>query len=118
MGWNPTYRYKILGKLIRTQSDVLFVFDLSCAETYIKKEKGCVDDKRKAYYPEEWKNQFGVPVKEHEDMTLISIFDDYTVFKIQNTDESEDSTKNDSSNLPRYEEEKNSDSQTDTPYVE
>ena len=28
MNWNPEYRYKILGKLIRTQSDLIFVFDV------------------------------------------------------------------------------------------
>ena len=37
MGWSPDYRYKILGKLIRTATDQIFVFDLSCAETYKKK---------------------------------------------------------------------------------
>ena len=28
MGWNPNYRYKILGKLIRANGEYLFVFDL------------------------------------------------------------------------------------------
>ena len=51
MNWNPDYRYKILGKLIRTQSDILFIFDLSSAETYVKKDKDSPDNKRKAYYP-------------------------------------------------------------------
>ena len=81
MGWNPECRYKVLGKLIKTQADMLFVFDLASAETYIKR-KG-KNGSRAAFYPEEWKNQFGVSVKDHQDLTLVSIFDDYTVFKIE-----------------------------------
>ena len=118
MNWNPEYRYKVLGKLIRTQSDILFIFDLASAETYVKKDKDSPDSKRKAYYPEEWKNQFGVPVKDHEDMTLVSIFDDYTVFKIEKHEESEATDKNDSNDIPRYEEETDKDTQADSSFVE
>lgn len=118
MNWNPEYRYKVLGKLIRTQSDILYVFDLTSAETYVKKDKDSHESIRKAYYPEEWKNQFGVPVKDHEDMTLVSIFDDYTVFKIEKHEESEATDKNDSNDIPRYEEETDTDTQTNAPLVE
>ena len=111
MGWNPEYRYKILGKLIRTKADILFVFDLTSAETYIKKAAGTAEKGRKAYYPDEWKNQFGVPVKDHQDLTLVSIFDDYTVFKIERNEESEVTTKNDSNNIIRHEEASSEDSQ-------
>ncbi len=114
MGWNPDYRYKILGKLIRTQSDVLYVFDLSSAETYIKKNGQAEGDKsRKAFYPEEWKTQFGVPVKEHQDLTLVSIFDDYTVFKIDKNEERE-GKNNDSHDISGYEEEANQNTQADS----
>ena len=34
MGWNPNYRYKILGKLIRANGEYLFVFDLTSTEVY------------------------------------------------------------------------------------
>ena len=29
MGWNSSYRYKLLGKLIRSDNELLFVFDLT-----------------------------------------------------------------------------------------
>ena len=118
MNWNPEFRYKVLGKLIRTQSDILFIFDLSSAETYVKKDKDSPDNKRKAYYPEEWKNQFGVPVKDHEDMTLVSIFDDYTVFKIEKNEESEAAEKNDRNDFSGYEKETDTDSQANSSFVE
>jgi hypothetical protein len=110
MGWNPDYRYKILGKLIRTHSDTLFIFDLSCAETYIKKTMEGNIESRKAFFPEEWKNQFGVPVKNHQDMTLVSIFDDYTVFKIDK-DEEREGVSNETNNDIRHEEKQNQDPQ-------
>lgn len=114
MGWNPDYRYKILGKLIRTQSDLLFVFDLSCAETYIKKGDEEPGNTRKAFYPEDWKMQFGVPVMEHQDMTLVSIFDDYTVFKIDKDEEREGRKENGCDDNTGHEEEQDSDTQANT----
>ena len=87
MGWDPRYRYKILGKLIRAQDDSLFVFDLSSAEAYHNRIKGEPDSSRSPHYPEEWKNQFGIPATEHQDIQQISIFDDYTVFRIERSEE-------------------------------
>lgn len=104
MNWNPDYRYKILGKLIRTQSDLLFVFDLTSAETFLKKTSNENADSRKARYPESWRNQFGVPVKEHRDMTLVSIFDDYTVFKIDKDEERKGMNIPDESNDSEFDE--------------
>ena len=76
----------ILGKLIRTHSDTLFIFDLSCAETYIKKTTEGNNESRKAFFPEEWKNQFGVPAEQHENTVQVSLFNKYTVFGIQKKD--------------------------------
>ena len=52
MNWNPEYRYKILGKLIRAKSDLLFVFDLNCAETYRCREGGKDSPSRSPLYPD------------------------------------------------------------------
>ncbi len=106
MGWDPSLRYKILGKLIRTNEDLLFVFDLNCAETYQKNNSEEGKNSRKPIYPDSWKEQFGVPVKEHQDITLVSIFDDYTVFRINKEEEGNDETNNNTG----HEEESNSDS--------
>ncbi len=114
MDWDPRYRYKILGKLIKTRSDTLFVFDLTSAETYIKKRKDSKETGRKAFYPDEWMNQFGVPVKDHQDLTMVSIFDDYTVFRIDKNEEREGIAANDSHDITRHEEAENKDPQADT----
>ena len=34
MDWNPNYRYKILGKLIRSGNEILFIFDLTSPEIF------------------------------------------------------------------------------------
>ena len=31
-------------------------------------------------YPEEWKNQFGIPVEEHQKSMQVNIFEGYAVF--------------------------------------
>lgn len=119
MGWSPEYRYKILGKLYRTSSDLLFVFDLTSAETYGIRSSGAKNASRTAIYPEEWKNQFGVPVKEHQDTIHVNIFDDYAVFRIDREEEENAKEKQthdtapESNHLPGSEEESHPDSQTD-----
>ena len=65
MDWNPNYRYKILGKLIRSGNEILFIFDLTSPEIFPRtlKDNGTVTTARTPSYPEEWKNQFGIPVE-------------------------------------------------------
>ena len=90
MGWNPDYRYKMLGKLIRTNDGLLFLFDLDAAEIYRRTvtEDGRTVAARKPVFPEDWKNQFGLPVEEHQKKLQVSIFEDYAVFGIRREEES------------------------------
>ncbi len=85
MGWNPQYRYKLLGKLIRSKSELLFVFDLTSPEIYQRqvKEDGKVKNPRTPIFPEEWKNQFGQSYKEHQKTLQVGTFDGYTVFGLR-----------------------------------
>lgn len=109
MGWNGAFRYKILGKLIRTPSESLFVFDLNSAETYVRKSE---DGKSKTpYYPKEWQNQFGTPAAEHQDSVLIEIFDEYAVFSIDKEEERRGTANGD--NNPGFKEEEDPNPQTD-----
>lgn len=85
MEWDPAHRYKLLGKLIKARDELLFVFDLNNPEVY---EKTTTDDgkektSRTPVYPEEWKNQFGLPVQEHRKAIQVNTFDGYTVFGLQ-----------------------------------
>ena len=85
MDWNPNYRYKLLGKLIRSGGELLFVFDLNNPEIFVRavKEDGKIKTARKPVFPEEWQNQFGLPVEEHQKAMQVNIFDDYAVFGLQ-----------------------------------
>jgi len=86
--WNPDYRYKFLGKQIKSNGEYLFVFDLTGPEIYqrqsITDESGKAKKKtrRTPIYQEEWQNQFGLLVEEHQKAVQINIFDGYAVFGI------------------------------------
>jgi len=85
MEWNPDYRYKLLGKLIKSGDELLFVFDLNAPEIYKRtvKEDGKTSTARTPAYPEDWKNQFGVPVAEHRAAMQINLFNGYAVFGLE-----------------------------------
>lgn len=93
MNWNSNYRYKLLGKLIKSGNELLFVFDLNSAEIYQRaiKDDGKVKTSRTATFPEEWKNQFGLPVEEHKSNIQVNTFNGYAVFGLQ--EESKKSSK-------------------------
>ena len=83
MQWNQEYRYKLLGKLIKSNGEHLFIFDLTAPEMYERKvEEGSDKPKtsRTPIFPEEWKNQFGLPVEEHRKQLQINLFNGYMVF--------------------------------------
>lgn len=85
MEWNPDFRYKLLGKVIRDRGDErLVVFDLKATEIYLRivAEGQKPKISRKPVFPAEWENQFGLPVEEHRKQLTVNIFDGYTVFGI------------------------------------
>lgn len=86
MSWNPDYRYKILGKMIRSNGEYLFIFDLNNAEVYqrIFKEGEKPVSSRKPLFPAEWQNQFGLPYEEHKKSLQVNLFNVYTVFGLKN----------------------------------
>ena len=90
LNWNPEWRYKIIGKMIRNRNnEYLFVFDLTRTEIYkptIFIDENGVERKkvpRKPIYPDEWKNQFGPTFDEHTKAIQVNIFDGYAVFGIK-----------------------------------
>lgn len=71
MGWNPDYRYKILGKPATCDGEFLFLFKLNDFELFLGgKRKG-------SYLPEEWRDYFGVPVEKHDAEYKINLADGY-----------------------------------------
>lgn len=85
MGWNPDYRYKLLGKVIHANGAYLLAFDLSSAEIYqrtiVEGEKPKTS--RKAVFPAEWQDQFGLPYSEHKQSLQINTFDGYAVIAVK-----------------------------------
>ena len=104
MGWNPTYRYKLLGKMVMSKSEYLYVFDLTEPEIYQRLPRDPVSGKvihtgsRQPMYPEEWKNQFGLPIEENRKSLQVSIYNGYIVYglKEENQDGSNDERKDES----------------------
>lgn len=95
MEWNPEYRYKLLGKLVQSQNERLFAFDLSAPEVYQRiAQDGMTKAARTPTYPAEWQNQFGLDIEEHKKSLHINIFDGYAVFGI---DDAGRNTKNSNS---------------------
>ena len=83
MGWDAESRYKFLGKMIRSQGEVFFVFDLSEPEVFQREisPEGKPKRLRVPQYIEEWKSQFGIPYEEHKKLQ-VTTFDGYAVFSI------------------------------------
>ena len=82
MEWNPDNRYKILGKLIRSNGQNLFVFKLDDVEQY-KREKTTGKATRTPSYPSDWQNQFGVPYEDHKASLQINLLDGFAVMGIK-----------------------------------
>ncbi len=94
MGWNPAYRYKILGRLCRANGDNLFVFDLKSSETYERSGEDA-NGKRKTsrvpVFPLEWKDQFGIPFEEQHQALQVNMFDGFTLFSLKESAKKENS---------------------------
>ena len=85
MSWDQNFRYKLLGKLIRTRNEILFVFDLTAPEVYKRSvsDDGKVHSSRTPNYPPDWQNQFGLPVTEHQGGLVIGMFKEAAVFGLE-----------------------------------
>ncbi len=85
MEWNPDYRYKLLGKLIKANGEMLIAFDLTATEVYQRTFPEGKKPKmsRTPVFPSEWQNQFGLPYSEHKQSMQIDIFDGYAVYSIK-----------------------------------
>ena len=124
MHWNPKWRYKMVGKLIVSGGEPIFLFDLNDAESYVTivREDGTTATSRKPTYPKEWQNTFGLPVEEHDNIMKINVFNGYAVIDLEGekkdgTDNAADTaghddnantgTEGSAGNQPGYEEEQN-----------
>jgi hypothetical protein len=95
MKWDSCYRYKFLGKMIRSNGESLFLFDLSAPEIYLREGAGDgkLKNSRKPSCPEQCQNQFGIPASQHAASTKLNVFDGYTVFNIADEPKSKSKKK-------------------------
>lgn len=93
MGWEPTSRYRVIGKMIRHKDEYLFVFDLSSGQEFRREVVVDTEGKerrktlRTPIYNSEWKGQFGRPMEEHKKAVQINIFDGFAVYGMKDTGE-------------------------------
>ena len=89
-GWDINNRHKMIGKLIRTNGERLFMFDMTSALIFPGKEE--LDEEgnviRSSYskdpvYLDSWAHQFGLPVEEHEARYSINRFDGFVTISVQ-----------------------------------
>ena len=89
MGWNPDYRYKLLGKLIHANGEYLIAFDLTSTEVYQKTfpEGRKPKISRTPVFPSDWQDQFGLPFNEHRQSMQINIFDGYAIYAVKEAEQ-------------------------------
>ena len=86
MGWNPEHRYKLLGKMIASKDEYLFVFALDSPAIYQRVQydpetnQPIASRLSKPVYPKEWEGTFGLPLEDNQKSLQINIFDGYAVY--------------------------------------
>ena len=102
MEWSSDCRYKILGHKISYEDEQIYIFDLVETEIYLDVKKGkqtqnnaqqeiyqdnvnnpsSIISNRKPFYPEHWKDSFGLPIEEHKKVLQMTIIEGYTTFDL------------------------------------
>ena len=84
MGWNPDYRYKIMGKKNKANGEDVLVFDLTVAQAFKKATSGEKGGKTsRAIMPAGWNGSFGPKFGENHRTLQVDTFSGYTVFSIK-----------------------------------
>ena len=73
MQWDKSYRYKMLGKPAVYNNEALYLFKLTDFELFVNNGAKT----RRSWFPEEWRECFGVPFENHEDAYKIDLAEGY-----------------------------------------
>ena len=84
MDWNPDYRYKVLGKMVRANGQALIAFDLTSSECFPKvvNRDGKKVSSRQSIFAEQWSGRFGPTYSESRRSLEVKTFEDYTVITV------------------------------------
>lgn len=86
MGWDTQYRYSLTGKLTIARESKLIVFDLNKYKAqFIGSSDKETTIKKTSYFPDSWKDSFGVPVDVHSDTLELSTFREYAVMSVSHS---------------------------------
>jgi hypothetical protein len=82
-GWDPDYRYKLLGKLVRNDGELLFAFDLNDYEKFPRTARdGTARVSRTPIYRVEWEKPFGPTMEEHLKRLQVNIFKNCAILNV------------------------------------
>lgn len=73
MEWNKECRYKMLGKPAVYNGEALYLFKLNDFEMFVNNGT----KKRRSWFPEDWRECFGVPFEEHDESYKIDLAEGY-----------------------------------------
>jgi hypothetical protein len=76
LNWFGDYKYKLQGNIVKTPEEKLIVFDLTETEVYSPVDKDGVS-KGQVFFPEDWKNSFGMSVEQHHQSLVLNLLDGY-----------------------------------------
>ena len=84
MGWNPDYRYKIMGKKNKANGEDVLVFDMTVAQVFEKPAPGDgAKASRRAIMPAGWNGSFGPKFGESRRTLQVDTFAGYSVFTVK-----------------------------------
>jgi len=86
MGWDPEFKYKLIGKLKKSNGRFLFAFNLEEPDTFIYEKVEGSDKKRYSrtpVYPAEWQHQFGIPFSQSENALQVSTLNGYEMYVVK-----------------------------------
>jgi len=93
MGWIPENRYKVQAIYQEIGGQEIILFNLDEFEMVVpeivQKSDGTKVKKMKAYYPEKWRESFGMTYQEHLESYKINLLDNYMVNNTRDGTESE-----------------------------
>ena len=84
MDWNPDYRYKVLGKMVKANGQALIAFDLTSSECFPKvvNRDGKKVSSRQSLFAEQWSGKFGPTYSESRRSLEVKTFENYTVITV------------------------------------
>ena len=84
LGWAPENRYKIQGTVMRCEEEIILVFDLEETEIFIPRKKDDDEATRsnRSYFPEGWRESFGITYGELKRSIGVDILDDFALMEV------------------------------------